>query len=328
MCKARFILPIFAIICLCVFASTIPAYADSQPVLQPTVVGQAGGVTNAVAYYGSHIYFNIGPRLASMAVTSSQPDKPFKPERYGPILPGVPQDIKIANGYLYLALGNAGVAVVNPDTLGIVSYVDLPESAVGDVDAAMSVSNIAVGSRYLYGAAGSSGILVFDLGSNKHALAYVQTTTFANPTRNITDVEFESANAGSSSVDSLYASANNNAVDPSACGGVLKFDVTNSSTLNAPVKIHGQIDVNALQVSSGYVYAAGADTFYVLDTAELAVQNGDFPLGKTPVRLILRGGRRHCVSDQHGRDRRPQLGHADGARGLDGYAICYARRAN
>ena len=97
---------------------------------------------------------------------------------------------------------------------------------------------------------------------------------------------------------SLYASANNNAVDPAACGGVLKFDVTNSSTLNTPVKIHGQIDVNALQVSGGYVYAAGSAAFYVLDTAELAIQNGDFPLGKTPVRLILgaEGGAAYLIS--------------------------------
>ena len=130
--NARFLLGVFAILCLFAVASTTPAYADSQSVLHPTVVGQVGGVTNAVAYYDNYLFFNVGPRLASMALSSAQPGQPFKPERYGPTLPGVPQDIKVANGYLYLALGNAGVAVVNPGTLGIVGYVALPENAQGD----------------------------------------------------------------------------------------------------------------------------------------------------------------------------------------------------
>ena len=45
MCKARFILPIFAIICLCAFwcLPFLPT-ADSRLVLQPTVVGQAGAL--------------------------------------------------------------------------------------------------------------------------------------------------------------------------------------------------------------------------------------------------------------------------------------------
>ncbi len=287
MCKARFLLVVFAIICLCAVAATMPAYADSQPVLHPTVLGQVGGVTNAVAYYDNYIYFNVGPRLASMAIASGQPGQPVKPARYGAILPGVPQDIEVVNGYLYLALGNAGVAVVNPGTLGIVSYAGLPEDAQGSgTDAVMSVSNIAVASRYLYGAVGSSGIVAYDLGPSKNAPVYVKTTTFANPVRNITDVEF-APGADSGSAGSLYASANNNAVDPALRGGVLKFDLTSSATLNPPTKIRGQIDVNALQVSSGYVYAAGPGAFYVLDTAELGLQNGDFPLGSIPVRLML-----------------------------------------
>jgi hypothetical protein len=285
--KARFLLGVFAILCLFAVAATIPAYADSQPVLHPTVVGQVGGVTNAVAYYDSYIYFNVGPRLASMAISSAQPGQPFKPQRYGAVLPGVPQDIKVANGYLYLALGSAGVAVVNPGTLGIVGYAALPEDAQGSgADAVMSVSNIAVASRYLYGAAGISGIVAYDLGPSKNQPTYVKTTTFANPVRIITDVEY-APGADSGSAGTLYASANNNAVDPALRGGVMKFDLSNSATLNPPTKVRGQIDVNALQVGGGYVYAAGNAAFYVLDTAELAIQNGNFLLGSIPVRLMF-----------------------------------------
>lgn len=285
--KARFLLWVLAILCLFAVAPTTPAYADSQPVLHPTVVGQIGGVTNAVAYYDNYLYFNVGSRLASMAVSSAQPGQPFKPERYGPILPGVPQDIKVANGYLYLALGNAGVAVVSPATLGIVGYAALPEDAQGSgADAVMSVSNIAVASRYLYGAAGVSGIVAYDLGPSKNHPTYVKTTTFGNPIRIITDVEY-APGADGGSAGTLYASANNNAVDPALRGGVMKFELSNSATLNPPTKIRGQIDVNALQIGDGYVYAAGNAAFYVLDTAELAIQNGDFPLGSIPVRLMF-----------------------------------------
>ena len=285
--KARFLLGVFAILCLFAVASTTPAYADSQPVLHPTVVGQVGGVTNAVAYYDNYLYFNVGPRLASMAVSSAEPGQPFKPQRYGPVLPGVPQDIKVANGYLYLALGNAGVAVVNPGTLGIVGYATLPEDAQGGgADGAMSVSNIAVASRYLYGAAGVSGIVAFDLGPSKNRPTYVKTTTFVSPVRIITDVEY-APGADSGSAGTLYASANNNAVDPALRGGVMKFELSSAATLNPPTKIRGQIDVNALQVGGGYVYAAGNAAFYVLDTVELAIQTGDFPLGSIPVRLMF-----------------------------------------
>ena len=273
---ARFLLGVFAILCLFAVASTIPAYADSQPIFHPTVVGQVGGVTNAVAYYDNYIYFNVGPRLASMAISSAQPGQPFKPERYGGVLPGVPQDIKVANGYLYLALGSGGVAVVNPGTLGIVGYAALPEDTQGSTDALMSVSNIAVTSRYLYGAAGVSGIVAYDLGPSKNRPTYVTTTKFANPVRIVTDVEYAPGTDGGSA-GTLYASANNNAVDPALRGGVLKFALSSSAALNPPTKIREQIDVNALQVGGGYVYAAGNTAFYVLDTAELAIQNSSFP---------------------------------------------------
>ena len=283
---ARFLLGVFAILCLFAVASTIPAYADSQPVLHPTVVGQVGGVTNAVAYHDSYLFFNVGPRLASMAVTSAQPGQPFKPERYSAILPGVPQDIKVANGYLYLALGSAGVAVIDPGTLAIVGYADLPEDAQGNgVDALMSVSNIAVTSRYLYGAAGISGIVAYDLGASKNHPTYVTTTSFVKPVRIITDVEYAPGIGGGAGT--LYASANNNTVDPALRGGVMKFDLTSSAILNSPTKVREQIDVNALQVGGGYVYAAGNTAFYVLDSAELAIQNSNFPLGNIPVRLMF-----------------------------------------
>ncbi len=171
--------------------------------------------------------------------------------------------------------------------MGIVAYGEMPEAAQGSGDdAVMSVSNIAVASRYLYGAAGASGIVVYDLGPSKNALTYVKTTTFANPVRNITDVEY-APGADSGSAGTLYASANNNAVDPALRGGVLKFELSSSATLNPPAKIRGQIDVNALQVGAGYVYAAGDAAFYVLDTMELAIQNGDFPLGNIAVRLMF-----------------------------------------
>jgi hypothetical protein len=70
-------------------------------------------------------------------------------------------------------------------------------------------------------------------------------------------------------------------------GGVLKFDITNTPILSAPVQIREQIEVNALAVSSSYVYAAGQTALYVLATSDLSVQNSDFPLSNPPVDLLL-----------------------------------------
>jgi hypothetical protein len=68
---------------------------------------------------------------------------------------------------------------------------------------------------------------------------------------------------------------------------VLKFSVTSSPNLDIPLKVREQIDVEAIAVSGSYLYALGNSAFYALDTAELAIQNADFPLVHAPSELVV-----------------------------------------
>jgi hypothetical protein len=233
----------------------------------PSLVGQVGGVTNVTAYDNGQLYFNVGPRIARMAVSAETPAAPTKPETYGGILPGIPQDIKIANGYLYLALGYGGVAVVDEITLQPLSVQSVPSTTF--------VSHVAVGASMLYAAAGYNGILQYNLGGDNKTLSYNTVMAFTSPARNVTDVETH----GSGASERLYASADNSAPIPANRGGVLRFNIGISAVLQPAEKIKGLIDVEILKVTDTYVFAGGDDTFYVLDSAGL----GDATFGSVAI---------------------------------------------
>ncbi|RPH68845.1 hypothetical protein EHM76_07515, partial [bacterium] len=140
-----------------------PVMASVQSALAAgdlTLVGQAGGVTTAVVYSGGKLFFNVGPRVAMM--DASTLSAPVKPETYGAILPGIPEDIKAANGYLYVAMGYDGVAILSTSTLQIVAAQALPDNAYAYA--------LAVGGHRLYIAAGDLGIVSYDLGLAKNTL--------------------------------------------------------------------------------------------------------------------------------------------------------------
>ncbi len=228
----------------------------------PTQIGQLGGVTKAVAYDAGMLYFNVGPRIARMAVSATAPNKPLKPETVGGMLPGIPEDIKVANGNVYVAMGADGVAVVDASTLQVMGVQQLPT-----IDPAL---DLAVGSQYLYVAAGNTGIVIYDLGPDKTSLIYNYTKTLYDPLLNVSDLEVHSVTTGGVTQESLYVAANNFPVPPDPHGRVLKYDLTASPALDAdPVKIKAEIDVNALDVTDSFVYAAGQTALYVLDTQEL-----------------------------------------------------------
>ena len=261
-----FIVPLLVLLLTAGFAPT-PGLALPATGSDPTQIGQLGGVTTAVAYSGGQLYFNVGPRIARMAVSASAPDKPLKPGAYGGMLPGIPGDIKVANGNVYVAMGAAGVAVVDADTLQVVSAQELPNA-----DLALEV---AAGSQYLYVAAGNTGIVVYDLGPNKATLTYNQTKTLYDPLLNVSDLGIHSVTAGGVTQESLYVVANNFPIPPAPHGRVLKFDITSSPTLDAePVKVKEEIDVNSLEVTDSFVYAAGQTALYMLDTQELGGSGG------------------------------------------------------
>jgi hypothetical protein len=254
--RTKFFILLVAVFLLTSLGSPVmPARAN--PTLTPAdpiQVGQIGGVTNAVALNGDHLYFNVGPRIVRMDIPAASPGEPTKPGAYSGILPGIPVDIKVANGFIYAAMGTAGVAIVDESSLQPVISKTLPLDEYA--------SAVAVGPQDLYVAAGSTGIAYFDLGAGKNELVYQGAKTFASPALYITDVE--------TSGGSLFASANNQASKPVNRGGVMKFDISSLPVLGAPVSTKAQIDVNALAISSGNVFAAADTTLYVLDVGSLS----------------------------------------------------------
>lgn len=286
--KVRSVLPTLGLIVVLVLIAGLPVSAEPSVLSRPIVIGQAGGVTNAVAYHGGYLYFSVGPRLGRVSVPSSDPGHPLIPPVYTAILPGIPEDIKIANNYVYLALGPAGIAILDPNSMRVVSFEELPDNAFGiNFDFDLAVTDLAVDSRYLYAAVGKAGILVYDLGASQDRLTFVQAKTFLNPVRNITDIEIQLPAAENGFRKVLYAAANNYAVDPAPRGGVMRFDITDTPALGIPDGLAGQIEVNALDIALPYVFAAGQTSFYVLDPTTLGILNSDFPLGNPAVELTL-----------------------------------------
>ena len=259
----RIKLSILALFVFLLTAALTSATAQNAPtVINAQIpVGQIGGAANAVVFNSGNLYFNIGPRIARLAVLSTAPLTPTLPAAYGDILPGVPTDIKIANGYLYVALGKGGVAVVDPATLQTLSLQTLPVPS--------AAAAVAVGSQQLYVAAGNDGIIGYDLGGDMKTLTYAQTKSFTSPVRRITDVEVRSIGGG----QYLFASGNNFAATVADRGGVMKFDITSSATLADPVKSI-QLDINALALTDTFVFAVGDTNLYALDTTEIGSTGG------------------------------------------------------
>ncbi len=224
----------------------------------PVRVGQLGGVTNTVVFNGNQLFFNVGPRIVRLDVPAGSPGAPAKPGIYSDILPGIPVDIKVANGFIYMAMGVKGVAIVDAASMLIVANLALPLNSYANA--------IAVGRNYLYVAAGNTGIIYYNLGPTKNQLLLQGILPFNTPIRKITDVETTLAG----SVESLYASANNNAGLPANAGGVVKFDISLSPDLTSPVSTVEGIDINFLAVSSSNVFAGGKNTLYVLNPDTLA----------------------------------------------------------
>jgi hypothetical protein len=224
-------------------------WAPQAPATGPTLAGQAGGVTTTVGFSEGQLYFNVGPRIARMA--ASKLHAPALPAAYSEILPGIPEDIKVANGYVYVALGSDGVAIVSATTLKLASIQELP----GD-DFAYAV---AVGSQRLYVAAGSAGIVAYDLGPGKNTLTYSQTRAFSSPEREIVDVEVNS----DTSTETLFAAGNP--------GGIVSFDLSSSPVLGASFTASADHEINAITLSDSHVYAAADDEFVIFDAGDLSL---------------------------------------------------------
>ncbi len=106
MVRARFVLMVLLALLLSFVLSSANAQAvpAAMPLAttasDPIPAGQIGGVTTAIMWSDGNLFFNVGPRIVRLAVSAAAPLTPTLPAVYGGILPGIPEDMKLANGYL------------------------------------------------------------------------------------------------------------------------------------------------------------------------------------------------------------------------------------
>ncbi|GAB4433801.1 MAG: hypothetical protein Kow0031_15420 [Anaerolineae bacterium] len=97
---------------LALFAGVISAQTADNVVLE----GQLGGESYAVDWAGSNAYVGVGPRL--VVVDTSNPANPVVLRQSAP-LPDVIQSVRYFDGWLYVAAGDSGLFVLNPNTTGV-----------------------------------------------------------------------------------------------------------------------------------------------------------------------------------------------------------------
>ncbi|MFZ1595557.1 MAG: hypothetical protein WAW26_06850, partial [Anaerolineae bacterium] len=95
---------------------TQPTSPPSGPLLPPVateLIGQIGGATYALDSSGPYVYLGVGPRVLVLDVTD-----PAAPQQVGQsaALPTVVQDVQLSGSLLIVALGEAGVQVLDVST--------------------------------------------------------------------------------------------------------------------------------------------------------------------------------------------------------------------
>jgi hypothetical protein len=133
-----------------------------QPVSAKRIelVGQIGGRPSAVAVQRNYAYLGVGPRL--MVLDVSGPDNPTLVGQTA-VLPNFVQDIYVAGDYVYVALGDSGLRVID------VSDPATPVEA-GAYDTPGTASGVHVADDYVYVAAGLSGLRVIDISDPAHPM--------------------------------------------------------------------------------------------------------------------------------------------------------------
>jgi hypothetical protein len=237
-------------------AQAAPATLQAQVGPGLAVVGQIGGVANVTAVSGGFLYMNVGPRIARMALPG---ELPTLPPSYSPVLAGVVRDFKLANGFVYAALGAGGVAVLDGTTLALLGRAYLP----ANIDEARAV---AVASQRLYLADGASGIVAYTLSADKKTLTWAQTKTFV-PAETILDVETALLTRNGVTTENLFATSNNS--NPARPGSIFRFNLTASPVLGTAASTAGRLGVNGLTATDHFVYGASDTRFFALDSFSL-----------------------------------------------------------
>ena len=107
--------------------------ATQQQAQNVELVGQIGGVTDAVAVQGNYAYIGVGPRLVILDV--SDPANSTM-EGQSPVFPGIVYGVVVTGGYAYVANADGGLRIVNvidPAHPTEVGFYDTPGYAHGVV---------------------------------------------------------------------------------------------------------------------------------------------------------------------------------------------------
>jgi len=151
-----------------------PVKAQSEPLAQTGLVGQFGGLVNAIQSEGTTAYIGIGPRLVVADVSNES--QPVVLGRTTP-LPGIITDIKAIGNYAYVAVSRHGLRVIdvsNPELPKEVGFIDKPGYYAEAID---------VSGSYAFVAAWSKGVLVVDISnptSPQEVALYSQYTNVHN----------------------------------------------------------------------------------------------------------------------------------------------------
>ncbi|MDM8520113.1 clostripain-related cysteine peptidase [Anaerolineales bacterium HSG6] len=117
------------------------------------LIGQIGGVTNAVFVKGNTAYIGVGPRLVILDI--SDPSNPTKLGESA-VLPEVVQDVYVSGNYAYVANGLSGLQIINisnPAAPTLSGSCDTSDLAVG----------VTVSGSYAYVADYGSGLQVINI---------------------------------------------------------------------------------------------------------------------------------------------------------------------
>jgi hypothetical protein len=93
----------------------IPASGVAQQPSPLEVVGQLGGLVQAVAASDAMAFLGVGRRVVALEVV-----QPARPYRLGesPVLDAVVADIAVDGHMVYVAMGTAGLAVIDASSPG------------------------------------------------------------------------------------------------------------------------------------------------------------------------------------------------------------------
>ena len=152
------IISLFMILVLLSRPGQLSTRAEAQAMLSttsPNLLSQIGGGSYAVDYVSGYVFMGVGPRLYVLEIKPESLSNLPVLVGTSEILPGIVQDVKVAGGNAYVALGEGGLAVIN------VLYREDPV-LVSIFDTAGFARGLWIDFPNVYVADGATGVLKLD----------------------------------------------------------------------------------------------------------------------------------------------------------------------